>query len=224
MNFLILPGMDGHADLHDEFHRCLGGPATTVAYDSQQALGYDDLEVLVRARIDAIDGPLVLIAESFSGPIAFRLGAHPAPNVVAVVFAATFVRSPVPTWLNRFVTSFVFRAPPPKAVLGRLLTGFDGQLTDEISAAIKRVRPEVLATRVRHIINTDSTQLAEALKIPALSIRAQHDRMVPSSVSPASVGLAEQVIDGPHLILRSRPEACARVVNDFVKDSVGHSL
>jgi len=101
---VILPGLDGTGTLHDDFVRALGDTferVEIVAYPPQAPLDYVTLEALVRARLPA-DRPFVLLGESFSGPIALAIAAHPpSPRLIGVVLTTTFATFTM-SWLTPF--------------------------------------------------------------------------------------------------------------------------
>ena len=78
--------------------------AQTVHYPPDRCLGYDALEPWLRDRLPA--EPFVLLAESFSGPLALRLAADPPVGLQGVILVASFARAPVrfPAWLAKLVS------------------------------------------------------------------------------------------------------------------------
>src|SRR5258706_2862593 len=91
---LLLPGMDGTGRLFTPLGRALGPRFETrvIAYPRDRVLTYGELG----AQIALPRGPFVLVAESFSGPIAIALAASRPPGLVGLVLAASFARSPRP--------------------------------------------------------------------------------------------------------------------------------
>ncbi|HMA00429.1 MAG TPA: hypothetical protein VKP66_20995 [Steroidobacteraceae bacterium] len=73
---LLLPGLDGTGKLFAAFLRALGPgvESRVVEYSPDEPLGYEELELRVRAALPR-DRPYVLLGESFSGPIAMRIAA-----------------------------------------------------------------------------------------------------------------------------------------------------
>jgi len=96
LTLILLPGMDGTGELFERFLNVL--PAwihpKVVRYPSCQALSYTDLLALVRSTLPASE-PFVVLAESFSTPIAIRLAAEGPPNLKALIICAGFIESPV---------------------------------------------------------------------------------------------------------------------------------
>ena len=95
---VVLPGMDGTGTLLRPLAESLGTAfdAKIVSYPPSQPFGYEDLLTFVEARLPP-DGPLVLLGESSSGPIAVMLAAKHRVKVKGLVLSCTFVRNPRPS-------------------------------------------------------------------------------------------------------------------------------
>jgi pimeloyl-[acyl-carrier protein] methyl ester esterase len=218
--------MDGTVKLFGDFVCALspGVHAEVVSYPGDRGLGYDDLEALVRGYL--VDGePTVLVAESFSGPIAMRLAAAPDVAVRGVVLVATFARPPAPRTLAVLAKLGVFHLEPPRLVLRALLLGRDApaDLVKEVQAAIASVPPKVLAYRLRSILTESSTDALRQIRVPKMLILPERDRLVRSYeplIEEARDARVEWV-EGPHLVLQRRPEICARLVMEFVESLDG---
>jgi pimeloyl-[acyl-carrier protein] methyl ester esterase len=74
---VLLPGLDGTGKLFAAFVRALGAgvESRVVGYSPDEPLGYEELELKVRAQLP-LDRSYVLLGESFSGPIAMRIAAR----------------------------------------------------------------------------------------------------------------------------------------------------
>ncbi len=97
-HLVLLPGLDGTGTLHTSFvaaARPAFQQVTVLTYPADIPLSYKALEDRVRESLPT-DAPLLLLGESFSGPIAIRIAAHPPPNLVGVVLSTTFACSPLP--------------------------------------------------------------------------------------------------------------------------------
>src|SRR5687768_1455482 len=97
MTLVLLPGMDGTGLLFADFVAALGAQVETqvLRYPPDEILGYAELEARVRAALPT-DRPLVLLGESFSGPIAISIAATPPPNLRGLILCCTFARFPLP--------------------------------------------------------------------------------------------------------------------------------
>jgi pimeloyl-[acyl-carrier protein] methyl ester esterase len=79
---VLLPGMDGTGALLVDLAAALGTEfdVIVVSYPVDRALDYAALERIARSRLPS-NGPHVLVAESFSGPIAISIAAAHCPGV-----------------------------------------------------------------------------------------------------------------------------------------------
>ena len=93
----LLPGLDGTGRLYAPLVTALADVADVdvLAYDSEQFKDYPELAEALAPRLPA-SGHVVLVAESFAGPLAVLL-AHRHPACVrGLVLAASFVHAPLP--------------------------------------------------------------------------------------------------------------------------------
>lgn len=222
---LLLPGMDGTGRLFGRFRASLGDryPVTPVAYPGERRVPRSDL----LGRIDAAlprDGDHVLVAESFSGPLAIEHAVRRPEGLRGLVLVASFAASPLPgglRWLRHVAGVARFR--PPDLLVRLLLVGRDasGELVREVKAAIDSVEREVLVDRLRQVLEVDVRDRLASLAVPVLYLRGNADRLV------GSRGLAQcarhvprltaERIDGPHLLLQARPRESAEAVGRFLR-------
>jgi pimeloyl-[acyl-carrier protein] methyl ester esterase len=227
VKLVLLPGMDGTGRLFTDFIAALGSEFDTlvVSYPRDSSLSYAELEQFARAASPATE-PFVLLAESFSTPVAIRWAASAPYNLRGVVLCAGFVSSPLKGLRRLVALSFgriLFRLSPPSFVLRWLLIGrcADSSLLAAIREALSEVKPDVLATRLRSVLNCDERMSLRRLQAPLLFIRPRQDRLIPDwsyEEIRASNPVVEVVeVNGPHLILQTSPMETAKIVSDFVR-------
>lgn len=222
---VILPGLDGTGSLLEGFRAslaALGLTARVVGYPPDRALGYDELQPLVRAQLPAA-GAFVLLGESFSGPLALQVAADPPEGLVGLVLSTTFARAPV-RGLSRWVPLVRFApARPPAALLSWLLLGpwATPELRAGLGAALAAVDPEVLRARAAAALRVDVSRLLGAIAVPVLQLVAGHDRLLAGTASRAlAAGLASSRtvrVPGPHLLLQAATRPAAEAVAGFVQ-------
>lgn len=217
MKTLVLPGMDGGAELSKEFRALLGGDVVAMAYPFDEVLDYAALERRVRTQLGATRAPMTLVAESFSGPIAISIAASPPANLKRIILVATFDRPPAPSFLAPLVHAAMFRRAPPAAFIRWKMVGKDAtaESISGVQRAIRRVDAPVLANRLRNVLRVDVEAQAQAISMPVLSLRGSKDRLVPRPLALAASHWREEVIDGHHLLLQQRPAACAAALRRF---------
>lgn len=224
MRAVVLPGLDGSVALREGFVRAAptGCGVEVTEYPSHLAR-YDDLadhmRPYLRERAD------VLVAESFSGPLAVRLAADGRHDIGAVVLIASFVSTPrrLPggaAALTRCVPSqheaFARAAAP--MLIGRERAG---TFAPELAEAMRTVEPRVVAARIGQVLQADERSALRRLDLPVLYLRASDDHMVPPRAAEVVRRHARDVrvvtIEGPHFLAQAAPKACWAEIEQFLQ-------
>jgi len=219
MKLILLPGLDGTGELFSPFIKEL--PATieveVIAYSAQQRLNYHQLVSYVKERLPKEE--FILLAESFSGPIAYeivRCGHH---ALKGVVFVTTFLRPPrakLLQWVRFLPLGWIFALPLPTFMIKKLLLGsqIDHQTIALFKETLKKVDPNVIAFRVREIANLNLEY--QAITTPAIYIQATDDLLVPLNMvdkfEECFANITIYKVEGSHLILQSKPQMCATLI------------
>jgi pimeloyl-ACP methyl ester carboxylesterase len=221
---VLLPGMDGTGEMFAPFVAALGSKCEVlcVRYPGDIAMGYADLEALVRSRLPAT-GSYAVVGESFSGPIAVRLSATPPPGLVGVVLCCTFLRNPRPEFslLRGLLGTLPVKAMPVAAMVPVLMGKWaTSSLRRALAGALARVTADTLRVRLRAVLKVDVRASLAAAQVPVLYLQANHDRLVPASaaaeVASCLPSTAFVSMDGPHLLLQACPGAAAHAVIQFM--------
>jgi pimeloyl-ACP methyl ester carboxylesterase len=229
---VLLPGLDGTGKLFSEFVRTLGSSVDTriVAYPLAQPLGYDELETLVLAELPR-NQPFVLLGESFSGPVAIRIAARPPEGLLGVILCGTFARNPFPwaRWV-RPLAAYLPLKSLPRWVRAPLMWGSAAprRAPAQVDRAIAAVSSAVVRHRIAALLAVDDSAALARVRIPALVLKARHDRVIPPAAARwllTTLPAAQLVeIDGPHLMLQTRPAECAAAVLRFMRELTGKSM
>lgn len=223
---MLLPGLDGTGNLFAKFVSAVTPnlDVRIVRYPTEHPLSYADLFSTV---VDAIPQaqPFVLLAESFSTPLAAKLASTNPANLKGLVICAGFVRNPLRGWL-RYVKSFVrpilFRIPPPRFVLEHFLIGAQApcELRDELCRTLLSVAPKVMAFRVWSVMGCDATAELARVRVPTLYLQAEHDRLVTKSsfeeIREQKPDTILAVIAAPHFVLQREPDKAAALITQFI--------
>ena len=221
----MLPGLDGTGKLFAEFvqHLPPSIDPVIISYPRDQPLGYDELEALVLAALPH-DRPFVLLGESFSGPIAMRIGARSPAGLVAVILCGTFAKNPFP-WLG-WARPLVARLPLkslPRWVRAPLMWGSASprRAPAQSERAMAGVSPAVIRHRIAALLAVDESAALRAIRLPTLVLRGRRDRVISWAATRwivRTLSAARLVeIDGPHLLLQTCPAECAAAVLEFMR-------
>jgi pimeloyl-ACP methyl ester carboxylesterase len=219
--------MDGTGELFADFAGAL--PETlqtvTVRYPTDRFLSYTELIGLVRESCP-VPEPFVLVAESFSSPLAIRFAAANPANLTALIICAGFASSPLHGWrrlLASLCAPIVFRIPLPKFLAESWLVGQDPSvsLLKTVQAVISSVKPSVLAARLREVIDCGVLAELDQITVPILYIQARQNRLVSASRLEEILRIKPQVavstLEGPHLLLQREPRRAAAVISEFLR-------
>ncbi len=217
-----MPGLDGTGRLFEPLRATLGERVATVVirYPERQVLGYEQLLPLVEDRLPGA-GAFLLVAESFSGPLALALAAQAPRGLAGVALCNSFVGPPAWWGLRCTPLGLLARLSPPGFLLRRYLVGSraSAALTGEVRGAIAAVAPQVLAARTSAVLQVDARAWLKACPVPLLYLRGTDDRLVPERCLEEIAGLRPGVevarIPGPHLLLQAAPAECARRIGAF---------
>jgi len=221
---VLLPGMDGTGTLFDPLANSLSGAAAlkVVAYPPAAPNGYRALQNFAEAALPA-DESIILLGESFSGPIAISLAAKHPDRIKGVVLCCTFARNPHPYLAP---LGFVAALAPIKqlplafacaALLGRYATP---ELRSELGAALARVSGAALRARLQAVLSIDVSADLARVTAPILYLRASEDRLIPKRASDLIKQLQPSAqlkeIEGPHCLLQAAPAAAVQVIREFL--------
>jgi pimeloyl-[acyl-carrier protein] methyl ester esterase len=228
-HLVLLPGLDGTGELFADFLRALPSSldTTVVSYPTNIFLPYSELLQRVRDAVPKT-GPFLVLAESFSTPLALKYAATSPANLAAVVICAGFARNPLAGWsgfVKAVAKPWFFRLKPPQFVLEYFLVGKNAPplLIQRLRQSLQRVHPEVLSSRVREVMDCDARSELARITVPVMALAALHDRLLSAScrrellrVRP-DIGFA--TIEGPHMLLQREPQKVANLVVPFIAKS-----
>jgi len=218
--------MDGTGELFSKFIAALPETfeAVVAGYPTERYLSYSELENFVRAACPTSE-PFMLIAESFSTPLALKYAAANPANLEGVVLCAGFAASPVRGW-RRFIALLLapvmFHVTIPNVAVRRWLVGADASLSlvRAVRTAVASVKPDVLAARLRAALACDVRGAVGQVGVPILYIWAEQDRLVNAlcveELRQLKPEMAVASLEGPHLLLQQQPQKAAAAVVGFI--------
>lgn len=223
---VLLPGLDGTGNLFTNFVSSLPPTLQTriVRYPTDQFLTYEELLPYVVEAMPETDS-FVTLAESFSTPLAVKLAAKRPLNLAGLIICAGFITNPVRNWLfmKALVQPFLFRLPPPGLAIDYFLIGphAPDELREAIRHTLRSVSPEVMALRVRAVMDCDVRDELVQVQVPILYLQAKHDRLVKAQSFQEIQRIKKKAIltsiPAPHFVLQREPGKAADLVAHFVE-------
>ena len=223
---VILPGLDGSAELHESFCEMIQDEqqGVIIGYPADRYLNREELVVYAEARIPE-DRPIILMGISFSGPVTARLLARKKRNYVAAIFCTTFVTPPHPFLLKAtpfLPLQLLFPAYRISSLVRFLF--FEKESSSRLIRYFqdinRKLSSTVIAKRVESLRSVDERQALEQLTLPCCYIQALNDHVVPSSTLKYFRRILDNIhifkIDGPHAILLCRPEKSWQAIKEFL--------
>jgi pimeloyl-ACP methyl ester carboxylesterase len=224
----LLPGLDGTGRLYAPLATALADryDVEVLAYDSTRFQDYPTLADKLSPALQRHRN-VVLVTESFAGPLGVLL-AHRHPECIrALVMAASFVRAPLP--FSGVGAALVQRLPavvPPLFALERVLagSGLPSPLRAEFEAIVAGMPLHVLRQRALAALRVDVTRELAALDMPVLYLQARHDRLIWPRAGRDVLRLARKarhtVIDVPHFLFQLATVPAAAEI-DRLLDQLG---
>jgi pimeloyl-[acyl-carrier protein] methyl ester esterase len=223
LRIVLLPGLHGTDELAGPLLSTIPSAyrPTVIAYPKAGPHDYDSLLHVASEKMPGPE-PALLIAESFSGPLAIRYAAANPSRVRGVVLSASFVLNPAPRWLGRLPLKTIFLLRPPLFPIRMTLTNGhdDPALPRLIRQVALNVGRELIASRLRAVLSLDCrADLARYTGI-LLYLSARRDRLVRTKslklIQQIRPDVRVQEIDAPHLILQTRPQDAWRAIEQFI--------
>jgi len=220
---VVLPGLDGTGLLSESFSRgdWHGHHVLVVPLPREGPQDYPALAALIATRLPA--GRLILIGESFSGPLAMRLAKSQGARVSALVIVGGFCASPAPVGLALMPLRPLFLLKPPSRLVRRFLVGPDAsrEMVDAVTSAVRSVPSATLTERARVVLTLKEDDCPTFNALPILLIQARQDALLPwdaQSQLERHFPDAESVwIESPHLLLATRTRECRSAVLEFLQ-------
>jgi len=222
---VFLPGLDGTGISYEPLSQFIAADAnvTVVRYPTDQVLSFQETVECAAGQVNSANGAVV-VAESFSGPIAVELIGTAQLKPKCLVLCATFARSPRPLMLSigrKLPLAAIMGVPLPQALLRFVLGG--AEFTASLLPMWHRVRamvsPKVLAHRLGVVSQVDVRRWLPALTMPCCYLQAEGDVVVPSTAALDFVAAVPHLklksMRGPHFLLQARPEESAAAIEEF---------
>lgn len=225
LTWVLLPGFDGTGNLFEPLRKVIPARSVQViSYSPDEPKAYEDLVQQVLSEVP--DRPYVLIAESFSGPIAIQVAALAQRPPQALVLCATFAAWPFDLTLrrlSRLLSPMMFRSKPPRWIVQHFLLGANvpQELMQQFFLSVGGVNRHVLQARLNAVLRVDVRSALAGSRVPVLYLCAAKDRLIGRrglrTVEKVCGDLLVRTIDAPHLMLQRNPQECVNAIEEFTE-------
>ena len=221
----FLPGLHGNASLFSAIENELPAGVDTEFIELPTAgdQHYSALSSWLDEKLSS-GRPRLLIAESFSGPLALALAELRPQEICGIVLAASFCDTPINPSLALLPLRPLFMVKPPSKALRHFLIGDDAQREDvtRLSKEIEKIPSATLANRVRAILELQEQDNPSLADTPMLLLQAQNDNLIPweaqQRLEACYPHASVHWLESPHLILQQHPRQCLDAIHEFLAD------
>lgn len=221
MKLILLPGLDGTGELFNPLIEYLPNSfdIKVIQYNPQKQQDYSELLEYVLFQLPQEN--FILIAESFSGVIAYQIALKKLQYLQTIIFVATFLENPRKKLLkiiNFLPLNLIFSVSIPTFIIKQCLLGtkINKQSIELFNQTLKKVNPNILAFRVNEIA-TLLPPPNQHLNLKVAYIQATNDVYVTQNAYSKFQELFKNItlyrVNGSHLILQSNPKDCAKVIH-----------
>ena len=220
LKLVLLPGLDGTGLLFKPFTDALLSDVETIVitYPADEVRSYEQLTEDVIAQLPKTE-PFVLVAESFSGPIAYAVALQQPENMQSVVFVASFLKPPqrLVLGLSRLLPRrLLLSLPVPELVAKLFLLGSNvsDSVVELFRTSLRDVPAKVLSYRLDEIARLNLK--LQTCDMKAIYLQATDDYLVPDSCVEPFKEVMDQLkvclIEGSHFLLQTSPQACVDIL------------
>lgn len=225
LKLVMLPGMDGTGDLFAPFLKTLphAFEPEVIPLPASASMSYREHADYIRDQLPE-EEPFLLLAESFSTPIACYIADDPPRNLLGLVLVSGFWHPPRPT-LGRLITEFpvrfLLRLGARRRIARHYLIGKEigpRRLT-QLQKVLKSLDPKVIDHRLR--LASAPPPFTPTIHLPCLQVIARDDKLMSSTRQTAFDNIFPRLMSfklhGPHLLLQAKPEFASRLLEAEVE-------
>lgn len=220
MKLVLLPGLDGTGKLFAPLIEVLPSSIDiqVITYPLNKEQSYHELIEYVKQHLPRED--FILLAESFSGPIAYQVALSKPKQLKSLILVATFLENPRPFLLKFIPSSSILTLPIPNILSRIFFLGFSVKVKviELFNESIKTVSPSVIQYRLKEIRQLKPSK--QKIKLKTTYIQASNDKLVPSKSLKDWQKVCNNIdvftVKGEHFILQANPMKCAEIVTKVV--------
>ena len=218
MKVVLLPGMDGTGILFEPFIEQAPPDIeiTTIPLMPSENYSYEDHARYVMSQIG--EDPVTVVAESYSGMVAYNMLRLGCKNIEHVVFAASFICLPSkPARIaNYFPVALARSKLVPKTLMGKILFGkfSSPKLINYFYSALSMTGDKTLTHRLDQIAKLKEPKYK--INIPCTYIKPDSDIAVSKAAVTAFHKVCSNLIihevAGTHFVLQTNPKGCWQLI------------
>jgi pimeloyl-[acyl-carrier protein] methyl ester esterase len=189
-----------------------------IAYPASDKMVYEELCSFCAGQLP--DGPVVVLGESFSGPVATLL-AHRFPDrVKGLILAASFVSSPLPRSIAPLL-QLPGAINFAKKFARFLLIGLrsEPETTGLLAKTLSDLPAPVIRLRALQVLNAEYAEQFRSTACPVLVLQGAQDMLVSARYAKKLTRLRPDaelsVFGGPHMLLQIKHAECAAEIVRF---------
>ena len=222
---VLMPGLDGSGALFAAIEACIADDwkRKSICYPADLPA---DIEAYVSYAERALEAErtVVLVAESFSAPIAIRLAHRLGRRVKALVLCASFATRPhvLVEWASRCPEALLERLARQRWAMRWFCIGRRAPKTvlSAVEAQLRQLAGRTIKRRLRMLVTPDAASTFARLDIPVLLLQPTRDRLLdpwaPKRLEKLAPAARIERLNGPHFLLQAEPQACWRRIADWL--------
>lgn len=165
------------------------------------------------------DEEVIILAESYSGRIAYELCQLPNLKIKHVIFVASFLARP--SFISRFASiipvQIIRSLYMPKLLLSLVFfSSINIELVNSFLHSIKDVSDDVLKTRLKNIASLETPQVE--INIPCTYLQASRDLLVSRNAvklfNLVFKDISVKRVKSGHFLVQCCPKSCLKVLLD----------
>ena len=218
----LLPGLHG-TELPYRSFLALGPTNVKVipfSYSTQDLQSYEVLSDIIFQRLNEEESKLILLGESFSGPLSLLVAKRKPKGLAGVILAASFVLPPRQGWAKLLPWEFGCKFAKVAYGLRTMVPSRYSSVIRDVNQELARISPSVLADRIRSTLAVDVTSALRECPVPILYIVAEKDVIIRKTslkqILAIRSDVAVQSINAPHFVLPYAAKEVWSVVLPFV--------
>lgn len=218
MKVVLLPGMDGTGILFKPFIEQAPPniEVTIIPLKQSENYSYEDQAKYVMSQIG--EDPFILVAESYSGMVAYNMLKLGCKNIEHIVFAASFICLPsrLAKFSNYLPIALAKSRLVPKALMGRILFGkfSSPSLINHFYSALSITSSTTLSHRLNQI--SELKEPKYKISIPCTYIKPNKDiaisKIAVTAFHEVCSNLIIHEVAGTHFVLQTNPQRCWELI------------